>query len=223
MAMMDIKRNFLFGLGSVIILLAGVFNTGYFVYKSIDNQQAEKVEIVKIPIHPKIINIQNPYLYTNESIVLSSGEQGELVKVFKIKDDVESSKELMWAKILKKPVPAKIFVGTNNKKKLYMMERQMKVAKTLVMRATAYYPGPEDCAPYADGFTYLDYKAGYGVVAVDPKVIKLRSKVYVEGYGYALAVDIGGAIKGKKIDLCFDTLRESSRYGVKKVVVHILR
>ena len=47
-------------------------------------------------------------------------------------------------------------------------------------------------------------RAGKGVIAVDPKVIKLRSKVYIPGYGMAVAGDTGGAIKGNIIDLGFD-------------------
>ena len=46
-------------------------------------------------------------------------------------------------------------------------------------------------------------RAGYGVVAVDPRVIHLGSKLYIEGYGYAIAGDTGGAVKGYIIDLGF--------------------
>jgi 3D (Asp-Asp-Asp) domain-containing protein len=58
-------------------------------------------------------------------------------------------------------------------------------------------------------------RAGYGVVAVDPSVIPLRTKVYIPGYGVAIAGDTGGAIKGNIIDLGFDDVRSgwwSSRY-----------
>lgn len=218
-----LKRSRTRIISGIVIVLAVVFNTGYFVYKSVGNQQSEKISIVRNPINPKDIEIKTPFLHKTESIIMSPAESGELVKAFRIKaDGFEKSNELIWAKIFKNPLPGKILIGTSTKKKMYMMKKQMKVKKTLIMRATAYYPGPEDCGPYANGYTYLDYKAGYGVVAVDPRVIKLGTKVYVEGYGYALAVDIGGAIKGKKIDLCFNTLKESSRFGVKNVVVHIL-
>ena len=49
-------------------------------------------------------------------------------------------------------------------------------------------------------------KQGYGVVAVDPKVIPLYSKLYIPGYGIAIAGDVGGYIKGNKIDLGYDSL-----------------
>ena len=65
-------------------------------------------------------------------------------------------------------------------------------------------------------------KAEPGVVAVDPNVIPLRTKLYVEGYGFAIAADVGGAIKGNRIDLFFNTIDECMNYGRKKVKVYIL-
>lgn len=56
----------------------------------------------------------------------------------------------------------------------------------------------------AYGITRTGMKAGYGIVAVDPRVISLRSSVYVPDYGVAVAGDTGGAILGKRIDLGFD-------------------
>ena len=91
------------------------------------------------------------------------------------------------------------------------------------MEATAYYPGPECTGQYAvNGLTFTGKKAGYGIAAVDPAVIPLGSKLYVAGYGFAAAEDIGGLIKGAKIDLCFETFREAVNYGRQRVQVYIL-
>ncbi|RYG44200.1 hypothetical protein EON79_15375, partial [bacterium] len=73
------------------------------------------------------------------------------------------------------------------------------------------------------GRTALGMRAGYGHVAVDPRVIKLGSIVYVEGYGMAIASDTGGAIKGRRIDLCFQTRGQAMTFGRKQVKVHVLR
>ena len=53
------------------------------------------------------------------------------------------------------------------------------------------------------------------MVAVDPRVIPLRSMLYIEGFGFARAEDIGGAIKGNKIDILFDKHSDVARFGVK--------
>jgi 3D (Asp-Asp-Asp) domain-containing protein len=61
------------------------------------------------------------------------------------------------------------------------------------------------------------------VVAVDPSVIKLGSRVHVEGYGDAIAGDTGGAIRGSRIDLCFDTYDEAIQFGRRTIKVYILK
>ena len=71
---------------------------------------------------------------------------------------------------------------------------------------------------------------GYGIVAVDPKVIPLGTKLYIESsdggkswvYGYCIAGDTGGAIKGNKVDLCFNTKAECIKFGRKTATVYIL-
>jgi len=54
------------------------------------------------------------------------------------------------------------------------------------------------------GITRLGWRARKGIVAVDPRVVALRTEVYVPGYGKGIAADTGGAIKGRRIDLCYD-------------------
>jgi 3D (Asp-Asp-Asp) domain-containing protein len=95
--------------------------------------------------------------------------------------------------------------------------------KVLDMKASAYDASPRTIGPKAAGRTKLGYRATYGHVAVDPRVIPLGSLVYVEGYGMALASDIGGAIRGKRIDLCYASRSQAVRFGRRQVKVHILR
>ena len=94
--------------------------------------------------------------------------------------------------------------------------------KVLMMTATAYDPGPRSCGPYANGWTSTGLKAGKGVVAVDPSVIPLGTRLYIEGYGFAVAGDTGSAIKGAKIDLGHDSYAAALRFGRRPVVVHII-
>jgi 3D (Asp-Asp-Asp) domain-containing protein len=94
--------------------------------------------------------------------------------------------------------------------------------KVLEMTATAYDPSAGR-GRYATGITASGLPAQFGVVAVDPRVIPLGTRVFVEGYGFAIAADKGSAIKGHKIDLCFPTRRECMQFGRRKVRVHVLK
>jgi 3D (Asp-Asp-Asp) domain-containing protein len=60
------------------------------------------------------------------------------------------------------------------------------------------------------------------VVAVDPQVIPLGTQLYVEGYGYARALDVGPAITGNRIDVFLDSADEARHWGVRRVKVYIL-
>ncbi|EUJ32488.1 LysM peptidoglycan-binding and 3D domain-containing protein [Listeria cornellensis] len=94
------------------------------------------------------------------------------------------------------------------------------VAKTVTVTATAYSkaePGMGHVT--ASG---IDLNDNPRVIAVDPSVIPLGSKVYVEGYGEAIAADTGGAIKGNKIDVHLDSVQACYNWGVKTVKVQIL-
>lgn len=90
------------------------------------------------------------------------------------------------------------------------------------MEATGYDPGPISCGPHATGRTYTGMVARHGVVAVDPRVIPLGTRVYIDGYGQAIAADIGSAIKGNRIDLCFNTYGEAIRFGRRQIRVYLL-
>ena len=86
------------------------------------------------------------------------------------------------------------------------------------MEATAYLPTDGDGL----GITATGIRATHGVVAVDPRVIPLGSKVYVPGYGFAIAADTGGAIKGRKIDLCMESYGDAMQFGRRTVTVYLL-
>lgn len=93
--------------------------------------------------------------------------------------------------------------------------------KTLTMRASAYEPGPRSNGKWAFT-TAMGIRPRYGIVAVDPRTIKLGSLLYVEGYGFAYAADTGSAIKGDRIDLCYATEAQCRKFGRKKVTVHVI-
>lgn len=92
--------------------------------------------------------------------------------------------------------------------------------KVLVMEATAY--SASEAEGTADGITAIGTRVRRGVAAVDPSVIPLGTRLWVEGYGYATAEDTGRAIKGMRIDLFMESREEALRFGRKTVGVRIL-
>ena len=91
--------------------------------------------------------------------------------------------------------------------------------KVFGMEATAYLPTDGS----SEGLTAMGIPARYGIVAVDPDVIPLGSKVYIPGYGTALAADTGGAIYGYKIDLCMEDYYQAMDFGRRTVTVFVLK
>ena len=92
------------------------------------------------------------------------------------------------------------------------------VIKTLTMESTAYYGH----GITASGLKPVRNPDGISTIAVDPDVIPLGTKVYVSGYGLAIAADTGGAIKGNIIDVFLNTHEECISWGRRNVTVQIL-
>ena len=99
-----------------------------------------------------------------------------------------------------------------------------KEIKCFILEATGYYPGPECTYPFDDGFTATGDVAGRESVAIDDKngPLRMGQRIWVEGYGPGKCNDRGSAIKGWKIDLCFETYEEAKEWGRKLVKVYIL-
>lgn len=93
-----------------------------------------------------------------------------------------------------------------------------KYSKVLTVEATAY--SSQD--PGNGNYTATGSRLKKGIVSVDPRLIPLGTKLYVEGYGYAVADDVGGAIKGHRIDLAYDSRSEALQFGRQTVKVYVL-
>ncbi|MHB0913822.1 MAG: 3D domain-containing protein [Armatimonadota bacterium] len=182
-----------------------------------------------VRITEKVVTATEPIKYTTVTrfnfgsagrTVDQKGENGEKVIKYLVtyKDGVKIGSKVLGANVTKKPVNEVVSVSRGT----YLASRDGSYRRCLTMSASAYDPGPRSCGKYADGYTANGMRATKGVVAVDPRVIPLGTKLYVEGYGYCIAADTGGAIKGLRIDLCYDTYREAIRFGRKKVQVYIL-
>lgn len=90
--------------------------------------------------------------------------------------------------------------------------------KTMTVEATAY----SGHSTTATGLKPVRNPNGLSSIAVDPRVIPLGSKVYIPGYGYAIASDTGGAIKGNIIDLYMNSSQECRQWGRRNVTLHIV-
>lgn len=180
----------------------------------------EKTVVQKEPIRFKTVTKFDPKVRGGK-VVVQKGERGEkeIKYLVTYKDGVKVGYRVLEARLLKVPKDEIVSVS----RQAILASRGRKTVRTLRMLATAYDPGPRSCGKWASGRTAIGMKAGHGVVAVDPRVIPLRTKLYVEGYGYCIAGDTGGAIKGNRIDLGFNTYREAIRFGRRWVTVHVLK
>jgi 3D (Asp-Asp-Asp) domain-containing protein len=91
------------------------------------------------------------------------------------------------------------------------------------MNVSAYCPCKLCCQEFADGITATGSDAKKRGVAVDPKLIPYGSKLFVPGYGYAIADDCGGAIKGKRLDVRMTTHQEALEWGRQTLRVRVYR
>ncbi|WP_249336626.1 LysM peptidoglycan-binding and 3D domain-containing protein [Sporosarcina sp. Marseille-Q4063] len=120
--------------------------------------------------------------------------------------------------------PAKKTAVTKASKKVDTPSRSTseKATKEFTVTATAYTAYCNGCSGITKTGINLKQNPDLKVIAVDPSVIPLGTKVHVEGYGYAIAGDIGGAIKGNKIDVFIPTQSEALNWGRKDVKIKIL-
>lgn len=182
----------------------------------------EKTEDVRVESKPIPFAVKYEFSRSvgpGRVVKVQDGKAGELRQTYKVffENGKPVSKKLIDTERTE-PTPALFHMG----RKGYQVSRGGYTRKTVMtMTATAYDPSPRTIGRGATGRTATGLKAGYGHVAVDPRVIPLGTKVFVEGYGFAIASDTGGAIKGNKIDLCYDSRSTALAFGRRKVTVHV--
>jgi len=185
------------------------------------------------PIPYDVLEEPNKTLNEGETLVAQAGIDGQLDKNYRIvyEDGKPVSRTFLFESVSSEPVNRIVEFGTvknftNTRGDL------VRYSKILDVKATAYTASLADTgkAPGhpAFGITRTGIRAREGVIAVDPRLIPLGTKVYVEvpgaaaDYGFAIAADIGSAIKGKLIDLYFDTTSQALRWGRRSVRIYIL-
>ena len=128
--------------------------------------------------------------------------------------DVIDTKELQ-RKTITPMQPKVVQVGT---REVEVSRSYNRVREVITMEATAYLPTDGG----GDGITATGIRARHGVVAVDPNVIPLGTRVYIPGYGEAIAADTGGDIIGNRIDVVLEDYGSAMQFGRRTVDVYIL-
>lgn len=171
---------------------------------------------------------EDPEREYGEETVLQEGMTGKNTKLIKItyaKPDPNSKKfeeeeferETLSDETIK-PIEKIVSKGTKIVwRTLDTPDGQIKFWRKMRVYATHYDKYCLGC----NDWTAIGMRAGKGVIAVDPRVIKLRSTVYVPGYGKAVAGDTGGAIKGNIIDLGFEDARIAG-WSARYVDIYLL-
>lgn len=170
---------------------------------------SETFRIEQEPVPYEIQWMPDPDMEIDTRDVRQAGENGVLQKRSRVRfeDGKQVSSQLEDSGIIRQPKTRIITYGTK------IVVRTLDTPTGLVeywrrirMLATAYSAdtaGTPKSAPYY-GRTRLGWQMRFGIVAVDPNVVQLRTQVYVPGYGVGDAGDTGSAIKGRRIDLGFD-------------------
>lgn len=179
----------------------------------------------EIPFETK--KVENPEMEEGTEKVTQEGKNGVLQitkKQYYYKGKVQKLEEV-GREVIEEPVDKIIEVGTKKKEEPKQATAEaagtidgMTFKKAINMVSTAYTPYDSGCT----GVTASGMAASKGVAAVDTSVIPFGTKLYIPGYGIAIAADTGGAINGNRIDLCYNTISEAYSWGRRNVTVYIL-
>jgi uncharacterized protein YabE (DUF348 family)/3D (Asp-Asp-Asp) domain-containing protein len=167
-----------------------------------------------------VVVLGDPKLPAGSRKTVTPGSIGRTLRIFQVLvvGGVEGPRFLKAEKALAEPVTEVVSLGTQRQFRQVMVSRgavranaapptpALSSGQTRIMRATAYTPWDAGCGGIkviASRKSRYRIPDGWGVIAVDPHVIPLGTKMFVEGYGYAIAADTGGAIKGDLIDVCY--------------------
>lgn len=195
------------------------------------------INVVKDTLDFAVEKKQDATLQKGREEVVNEGEKGTISRTYEIvkENGQVVATYLQSEKVLKEPKNQLIAVGTKTE------EKEVRAAtissgpsessesikpdnnSEFYVTATAYTAYCKGCSgTTATGINLRSGSVpGLKVIAVDPSVIKLGSKVWVEGYGLAVAEDTGGAIKGNKIDIFVQSETEARNWGVKKVRIKV--
>jgi len=191
---------------------------------------------------------EEPSLEPGDEVVVCEGSNGLLRSTAEIvyQDGVEVSRSIISEEVIVSPVNRVVLRGVDRSVSdsdgsgdvefgdpvivaptdgpQYVPGTNLEYSEIWDFQATAYY-----CEPHAWNTTYTGTEARVGAIAVDPNFIPLGTRMYIVSadgkyiYGYCVAEDIGGAIKGRIVDLYFNTYQECIDFGRRDVKIYVLK
>ncbi len=194
------------------------------------------VRVIRVTTYDQVIESPIPFRYLQQPDPeleldhhrLRPGREGLKQEVIRItyEDGHEVRRTYLGERVVREPVDQIFYYGTRIViRTLETPDGPIQYWRKIRVWATSYYPSTCDKSPDDPtyGITYTGKRATRGIVAVDPRVIPLHTRMYIPGYGFGAAEDIGGAIKGRHIDLCFDDAdRGKGLWEVHYVDIYLL-
>ncbi|MBO1264979.1 DUF348 domain-containing protein [Proteiniclasticum sp. SCR006] len=195
----------------------------------VTSEVVEEIQSIAFGVQEK----KDSTMYKGKTVVKQEGVKGEkkITKEITYEDGVEVASVELSEEVIKEPVDKIVAVGTKVVQTVKKPSTSSIVAsrggaipsslsysKAFTVEATAYA---------LDGITATGtvprrVEGGWSTIAVDPRVIPYGTKVYVENYGYAIAEDTGGAIKGNRVDLYMNSVSAALNWGRRNVTIYIL-
>jgi len=187
----------------------------------------EKVtDVVEEPIAFNVVEKKDDNIEKGVQKVINSGKEGKQEKHYEvtIENGQEVTRKLLKTETVQKSEDRVVALGTKvvQTSTTVASRGNDSVSKEFYVNSTAYTASCNGCSGTTATGVNLKANPNAKVIAVDPNVIPLGTKVYVEGYGYAVAADTGSAIKGNKIDVFLSSKSAAYRWGSKRVKIKIL-
>jgi len=186
------------------------------------------VETVRHSVAPPIKHLMSWNLALGHTKVMQSGAPGLREVSYRVTrkqgNRTQMKRSMLAARVIRQPRTRVVAAGIGEYNALAALAKRgfdgtIQLAKAAItMVATAYTANCDGCS----GITASGQHAGHGIVAVDPRVIPLGSHLYIPGYGHAVAGDTGGAIRGNRVDLGFNSYADAMQFGRRPVTVYVL-
>jgi uncharacterized protein YabE (DUF348 family) len=183
----------------------------------------QEIEVIRVT--EQIVNEDQTIPYSSEQIddptlergltkTVKAGKEGIARNTIKIifYNGQEEKREIISTETLQEPQNRVVAMGSITSVSRGSERLDFREAK--YMQASAY--------TYTGFRTATGLNPSVGMVAVDPNVIPMGSRLYIEGYGYARAADTGGAIKGNTVDLFMESYSQCINWGRRSVKVYVL-